>query len=549
MTHVITQACCNDASCVSVCPVHCIRPRPGDLQFTSAEQLYIDPELCIDCGACLDVCPVDAIEVDYYLPEQYRPYLRINAEYFERHPIEEVTPLAEVVRRLPEGESSLRIAIVGAGPSGCYAAAILLEIPGVEISMFDRLPTPHGLARAGIAPDHQKTRSIGKYFDSVLARPETTCFFNVEVGKDITLQELRAHHHAVIWSAGATSDRLLGIPGENLPGCFAVREFVAWYNGHPDHANLSFNLSGPHVVIIGNGNVAVDAARMLVRDVDELDRTDMAHHAIAALERSGVREVTLAARRARAEAAYTLPELLALTHLKGVSLVARPEEVEVRPDRYSCNVLKLEIPEQAATERPLEDRRINLRYLMSPVSINGEHCVESITFIRNAIVKEEGITRLTPTAETETIKTSLVLRAIGYRGRPVVGLPFDEAMGTIANVNGRVVDPETSDPLAGFYCAGWIKRGATGVLGTNKRCSAETVDKLLEDFAARRLSAPAHNKEHLLELIAARTPLRLDFAAWSRINAAELQKGKNRRRARSKFVLLGDMLGAAGCGG
>ena len=257
------------------------------------------------------MCPVDAIEVDYYLPEQYRPYLRINAEYFQRHPIKDVTPLADVVRSLPNGEKLLRVAIIGAGPSGCYAAATLLEIAGVQISMFDRLPTPHGLARAGVAPDHQKTRGIGKYFDTVLSRPETNCFFNVEVGKDIALNELLEHHHAVIWSAGATSDRTLDIPGEHLPGCYAAREFVAWYNGHPDYADLSFDLTEPHVVIVGNGNVAVDAARMLVSNVDELDRTDMAHHAIAALQSSGVRQVTLAARRGPAAAAYTLPELLA----------------------------------------------------------------------------------------------------------------------------------------------------------------------------------------------------------------------------------------------
>ena len=212
-------------------------------------------------------------------------------------------------------------------------------------------------------------------------------------------------------------------------------------------------------------------------------------------------------------------------------------------------MLTLEILEQAAAQRPLADRRINLRYLLSPVSINGEGPVESITFRRNALVEDGGEPRLRPTSETETIKTSLVLRAIGYRARPVPGLPFDEKAGTIANVKGRVVDPETSMPVAGCYCAGWIKRGATGVLGTNKRCSAETVDCLLDDFAAGRLSAPTQTQENLLEFMAARAPQALDFVAWSRINAAELREGKSQWRARSKFVMRGDMLGAAGCGG
>ncbi len=545
MTHVITQSCCIDASCIDVCPVQCIRPRPGDAQFTSAEQLYIDPDICIDCGACLDVCPVDAIEVDYYLPRQEQPYLRINAEYFTRHPIEDATPLAVRSHKLPEGRVSLRVAIIGAGAAGCYAAAALLELSGVSISMFERLPSPHGLARAGVAPDHHKTRGIGALFDTVLARPEVTCFFNVEVGRDVTLAELTAHHHAIIWSAGATSDRRLGIPGEDLPGCHSAREFVGWYNGHPDHAGLSMDLNGAHVVIIGNGNVAIDAARMLVCDVGDLDRTDMAHHAIAALEKSGVRDVTIAARRGPEAAAYSLSELLALTYLKGVSLVTRAEEVNTLPRRASHDALKLEIAAQAAVPRPLADRRINLRYFMVPVSIDGDDRVEAITFTRYVAAAEGDSAQMLPTGETETIKTSLVLRAIGYRGLPIPGLPFDEASGTIVNLRGRVMDPVTSTALTGYYCAGWIKRGATGVLGANKRCSAETVNTLLDDLAAGLLPAPAKTEEHFKVLMAGRVPHILDFAAWSRINAAELLLGKSRGRSRSKFVTLGDMLGAA----
>jgi ferredoxin/flavodoxin---NADP+ reductase len=544
MTHVITQSCCNDASCLSVCPVHCIRPRPGDPQFSSVEQLYIDPDLCIDCGACFDVCPVSAIEVDYYLTEQEQEYLQINSEYFERHPIVDRTPVPLAARRLPAGKS-LRVAIIGAGPAGCYATDHLLQTPGVEISVFDRLPTPHGLARAGVAPDHQRTRSIGKYFDSVLSRPEVSCFFNVEVGRDIRLDDLLEYHDAVIWAAGATGDRALAIPGENLPGCHSAREFVAWYNGHPDYADYQFDLSGTHVVIIGNGNVALDAARMLVQGVDELNGTDIAHHAITALRTRGVREVTVAARRGPANAAYTLSELLALTHLEKVSLVTRSDEVLPRGKNYVGNPLKLEIVEQAANLRSHEDTRINLRYLLSPIAIEGDRHVQSVTFMRNMVVEEEAETRVVSTGERESLKASLVLRAIGYRGRAVQGLPFDEEAGTITNKQGRVIDPHTTMPVPGCYCAGWIKRGATGVLGTNKICAAETVNGLLDDFERGLLATPRRTREHLSEFIAARVPEALDFAAWTRIDAAELLQGKTQRRARSKFVTLSDMLDAA----
>jgi ferredoxin--NADP+ reductase len=545
MTHVITQGCCNDGRCVEVCPAQCIRPRLGDSQFTTAEQLYIDPDLCIDCGACLEVCPVDAIREDYNLPSGAEPYLSINADYFARHPIEDLSPLPLQARRPASSGPVLRVAIVGAGPAGCYAAAALLAAPGVEISMFDRLPTPHGLARAGVAPDHPKTRKIGDDFDATLSDPRVTCFFNVEVGRDVGLTELLHSHQALIWSGGAAGDRRLGIPGENLPGCHSADAFVAWYNGVPEFADAAFDLTGGHAIVIGAGNVALDAARMLIRDPAELARTDMADHALDALRASGVTEVTLAARRGPAEAAYTLPELLALTQLKGVSLSARREEIGPRPTDYDGHALKLDLVERAAQASATEGRRINLRYFLSPVSINGAQRVESVTFQRNALTVEDGVPRLRPTGEMETIAASLVLRAVGYRGRPVPGLPFDEAAGTLANRHGRVVDPASSAPLPGVYCAGWIKRGPTGGLGANKWCSGETVDNLLADFDAGRLAAPTESLADLIARIAERRPSALDFTGWTYIDAAERRAGRTRGVPRRKFVRVEDMLAAA----
>ncbi len=546
MTHVITQSCCNDGSCVPVCPVQCIRPRPGDPMFSSSEQLYIDAELCIDCGACLDVCPVNAIVMDFNLASDQTDYLEINAEFFRRHPIVEPNPPGELMQMEWREAAGLRVAIVGAGPAGCYAAEKLTDLAGVEVSMFDRLPTPHGLARAGVAPDHHHTRGIGQRFDEILSRPQVQCYLNLQIGEAVRIEDLLASHHAIIWAAGATSDRKLGIPGEDLIGSYSAREFVAWYNSHPDHATTLDDLPGDRAVVIGNGNVAMDIARILVRPVDELDRTDIAHHTIDALNASAIRQVTVAARRGTSEAAFTLPELLALTKLKGVSLLAKAEEVGEPPIEPGA-LRKYAVVKEAAGRRGGE-RQIQLRFLLTPLSINGATHVESVTFARNRLIPDGVGVRAEATGETETIPTSLVVRAVGYWGRPVPGLPFNSQSGTINNVGGRAVDPATSQPVAGLYCAGWIKRGATGVLGTNKRCSAETVEGLLEDFMAGRLAAPRLSKADFAALVAERVPEVLDYGGWARISQAEIAAGRARRRSSSRFVAIGDMLGAAVAG-
>lgn len=525
MTFVITPGCCSDASCIPACPVQCIRPRPGDADFHTTEQLYIDPATCIDCQACMDACPIDAVHPDYDMPDTFGDLLKINADYFGGVPIAESGPVLERRVKLPEERPHLRVAVVGSGPAACYAVAALTDIKGVEVSVFERLPTPFGLVRSGVAPDHDRTKRITELFKRTLAKKPVSCFFNVEVGADITVDEIFEYHHAVLWAAGADDDRKLGIPGEELPGSYSARELVAWYNGHPDHVGRSFDLSGETVVVIGNGNVALDVARALTKPADHFRSTDMADHALSELAGSGVAEVIIAARRGPAHAAYTTGELAALEGLEGVDLLAHADELssDLDPAQHRDSVLI------AAAARTCDgaSRKIVMRYQLSPVSIDGDDRVESVTF-----------TRLD--GETETIKTPLVLRAIGYRGKASVGLPFDDASGTIPHDQGRVVDG--SERVRGLYCSGWIKRGATGVIGTNKTDASETVSSLIEDFREGALKDPSHDADALLALVRSRKPDMVDFDAWRRIDDEEKARGKAEGRSRHKFVSVDEVL-------
>jgi ferredoxin--NADP+ reductase len=529
MTFIINHGCCKDASCIPVCPVQCIRPRPEDPDFATADQVYIDADTCIDCGACLDECPVHAIHSDWDLPAELSDYLDINAAYFAANPIEQSLPPAIDSRRLPAGHPEVSVAIVGSGPAACYAADQLSEIKGVTVSMFERLPTPFGLVRFGVAPDHPNTKLIADRFGSVLARPNVHCFFNVEVGRDVSVDELLSHHHALLWAGGAEDDRRLGIPGEDLPGSFSAREFVAWYNGHPGFADHEFTLRGHRAVIIGNGNVALDVARILAVPAAALGQTDMADHAVEALARSGITDVVVAARRGPQHAAHTAGELLALDRTAGVALRAEESEVRAVPpqDRRAA------VFNTAArrTIRPGE-RTITFRFGLRPESVNGADAVESVTFSR-------------ADGTTETIDACLVLRAVGYRGRPVPGLPFDEATGILPSRGGSVVDPSTGLPVTGLYCAGWIRRGATGIIGSNKADGAEVAEAILRDLADGRLTAPVHDLGHLGDLVAARQPDVVDKQAWGRIDQAERRRGREAGRSRNKLVSIAELLASA----
>src|SRR3954447_11153406 len=321
MSFAITATCCNDASCVSVCPVNCIHPTPDDPGFGTTEMLYIDPEACINCGACADACPVDAISPIESLQGGDQVFAELNRRYYEEHPTDHAWGAPEFPRSLPAETGPLRVAIVGTGPAAGYAAQKLLRSTDAEITLLDRLPVAGGLLRSGVAPDHPSTKRIAESFAEVYRHPRVSLALNVEVGKDITAAELAAHHSAVLYAVGASSDRALDVPGEHLPGSLSATEFVAWYNAHPDLADLPVDLAAERAVVVGTGNVALDVARILLRDPDELARTDIADHAIAALRNSNVREVVLLGRRGPDTAAFTRPEFLALRDADDLQLV------------------------------------------------------------------------------------------------------------------------------------------------------------------------------------------------------------------------------------
>ncbi|WP_024795606.1 FAD-dependent oxidoreductase [Tomitella biformata] len=556
MTYVITQPCCNDASCVAVCPVDCIHPTPAEAPFMRTEMLHIDPEACIDCGACVEVCPVLAIKPDYELEAEDEPYLELNADYFRVHPMDDAIPDFRSNPARGEDLSGLRVAIVGSGPSALYAAMGLVDLRGPRVRMYERLYTPYGLVRFGVAPDHQTTKAVTSQFASLERSAAFELTLGVEVGVHVSHEELMAHHHAVIYAVGASADRTLGIAGEDLPGSHAATEFVAWYNGHPEHTHRTFDLSGERAVIIGNGNVALDVARILLLDPAELTASDIAPHALEALRDSNIREVVVIGRRGIAQAGYTNPEMIALCGLPGVDVVIDGDEVksdEVMqsilddPDTESSVGFKVrfgqEVAGRASSGNP---KRLVLRYLQSPTRINGADRVASIDIVRNRLEPDgHGSCTAVATADSETIDTSLVLRSVGYSGTAQPGLPFDADLGIVPNVDGRVVDPATGEVLPGVYVTGWIKRGPSGVIGTNKKCAEDTLGLLMQDHLAGGLGVVEGDAAELAALIAQRQPETLDFADWTRVDRAERDAGRALGRARVKFVDPQAMLDAA----
>ena len=435
---MITQQCCNDATCVSVCPVNCIHPTPDEPGYARAEMLYIDPATCIDCGACtdVDVCPVDAIVPDFALTPATARYADLNARYFG-DPTHTQYERERIVRKRPDhnGPTShpLRVAIVGSGPSACYAADELTTTPGldVEVHIFDRLPTPWGLVRYGVAPDHQHTKSATRTFERMAGRQGVFFHLGVEIGTHLTHDELVAHHHAVIYAVGAPADKRLGIPGENLPGSVSATDLVGWYNGHPDHADHVFDLSAERAVTLGNGNVALDIARILTRDVKELARTDIADHALSLLAGSGIREVVVVGRRDPAHAAYTTPELLGLAELNTEVELALdcPSPMEVNYPQNEIDQISNSPKAQIADELTLRPasgatRRIVLRYLSSPVEILGDDRVRGIRLRRNEMTdRDNDRSGIRSTKIIDVLDCGLVVRSVGYRGRPVPGSP------------------------------------------------------------------------------------------------------------------------------
>ncbi|RLV47470.1 4Fe-4S dicluster domain-containing protein [Nocardioides mangrovicus] len=550
MTHVITQNCCNDAACVPVCPVNCIHPTPDEPDYATAEMLYIDPQGCIDCGACLDVCPVGAIAPDFDLPDRFVPYLDLNAGYYEDPVRASYAQNPKRTRRRrweADATRSLKVAIVGSGPAACYAAEELLAQRhlGAQVDMFERLPVPGGLVRYGVAPDHQATKSVTDTFARTMRRQGFRLFLNVEVGTHLTHEDLMGRYHAVVYAVGAMSDRPLDIPGEDLAGSHSATEFVAWYNGHPDFADRSFDLSGERAVVFGNGNVALDVARVLVSDIDRLRRTDIADHALEQLAASAVREVVVAGRRGPAQAAFTTPELLGLVDLADVDLVVRRDELVVEHpqddgDRFVMGPRKTELLRRLGTEEPARERRVTMRFLASPGEILGSERVEGVRLLHNELVEQDGSPIARPTGAYEDLSCGLVLRSVGYRGKNVGGLPFDDTRAILPNDHGRVLESALGAVLPGVFVTGWIKRGPSGVIGTNKKCAKETVGALLDDFVEGRLPTPRLSDD-LVDAL----PEHLDLQGWRAIDRAEVQAGEASGRPRVKLTRVDDMLRTA----
>ncbi|MFC9699544.1 FAD-dependent oxidoreductase [Streptomyces sp. NPDC056943] len=543
MTYAITQTCCSDATCVAVCPVNCIHPTPGEPDFGTTEMLYVDPRACIDCGACADACPVDAVVPADRLTGGLKEYEEINAAYYaDRAPEPAVaSPMFHAwggpafTRSLPADFAPLRIAVVGTGPAGMYAAEDLLLHTNAEVTLIDRLPVAGGLVRYGVAPDHPATKGAGETFARFHSHPRVRLRLGVEIGRDVTVEELAAHHDAVVYAVGAPADRRLGIPGEDLPGSVSATSVVSWYNAHPETGADAVELSAGRVVVVGNGNVALDVARVLVMDPESLAATDIADHALAALRGTPVREVVLLGRRGPEHAAYTSSELLALKHLPGVELL-----VDDRDPRTGEAIDSAAPGDRAAllrgvrreavdwTREPAQDRRrIVLRFHSAPVEAVGTERVRAVR------VTEEGA------AAGAQIGAGLLVRAIGYRGVRLAGLPFDEATGTVPHEAGRVAG------LPGNYVVGWIKRGPSGGIGANRACAEETVGTLLADAVAGALPSPTGTTQAFRKLVRSRSSGLVDARGLAAIDRAERARGRDAGRPRVKLATVPELVAAA----
>jgi ferredoxin--NADP+ reductase len=445
------------------------------------------------------------------------------------------------------------VAIVGSGPAGFYAAGALLDadVP-VEVDMIERLPTPWGLVRLGVAPDHPKLKSVSRAYERIALKPGFRFFGNVEIGRDLFHADVMRLYDAVIYAVGSQTDRRLGIPGEELAGSWSATEFVAWYNGHPDFQDLSFDLNVERAVVIGNGNVALDVARMLALTPEELAPTDTTDPAMKAIGESTIREIVIVGRRGPAQASWTTQELKEMGELAGADVAVDPAELELDPvsqaslEHDTNSRRNVEVLRGFAERQPTGKAvTLRLRFLLSPVALRGDGNIEAIELVRNRLEERDGRLVAVPTEQHETIECSLVFRSIGYHGVGLPDLPFDERRGTIRNERGRVLAGD-SEPFLRVYCAGWIKRGPTGIIGTNKKDAMETVALLLEDVQEGRV---VHKEEATAEaveaLLAERGVRAVLYSGWTSIDEFERAAGEKLGRPRVKLRTWNELLEAA----
>ena len=449
-------------------------------------------------------------------------------------------------------DSTKRVAIVGSGPAAFYSAMELLrhDDPMVSVDMLERLPTPYGLVRGGVAPDHEKIKSVTKIFERAAGHPRFRFFGNVEFGKDIQRLDLLQRYHAVIYAFGSRTDRHLNIIGETLKGSHAATEFVGWYNGHPDYRHHQFDLTAKRVAIIGMGNVAIDCARILCQDPENLAKTDIAQHALEALRQSQVEEVFLIGRRGPVQAAFTPAEVRELLHLPKVDAVMRASDLEL--DEYSKEELskasrntKLnigilqQIHDQGDRGNP---RKLHLCFLISPTKIEGSERVEGLELVHNEIVKEGGVLKAKATDEVMHLNVDMVFRSIGYRGEAIPGLPFDDRRGTIPNDQGQLLDGVDGKLLNQEYTAGWIKRGPSGVIGTNKQDAMETISRLKQNWQTSQTSQPKLVQDDLLDLFKEKKIQFVSFEDWKKLDKFELEQGQLIGKSRQKICDVEEML-------
>ncbi|WP_298446586.1 FAD-dependent oxidoreductase [Gordonia sp. (in: high G+C Gram-positive bacteria)] len=523
MVFVITQSCCSDAACVAVCPVNCIHPTPEERGFGTSDILHVDPQACIDCGACADACPVNAIFPADKLGPRDRIFAEINADYYANNPHISSGWSDVVYPDLPRLPDGLRVAVVGTGPSGGYALRTLLNRTRAHVTVIDRLPTPGGLVRAGVAPDHPSTKDVMRTFDILYRDPKVTMATNVEVGDDveagqITPAELAEHFDAVFYAVGASQSRRLGIEGEDLPGSTSATDLVAWYNAVPGAPDPRISAHGTgRAVIVGTGNVALDVARILVSPPELLARTDIADRALALLREQNIHEVVVLGRRGQESAAYTAAEYRALSVIPGVEVVVHDDADGPLPE----------------LDRPAdpENRRIVFLFHTSPVRADGDGHLETVT-VR--------------TGEREhPIAADLLVRSIGYRSAPIGGLPFDADAGYFPNVDGRVIGAD-GEPLPGTYVLGWAGRGSTGGIGANKLQATATVERFIDDVVNGGIVRPTSEPEAFDALLRRRKRAVVGYRGIRAIDRRERENGRQQGRPRVKFTEVSDMLSAAG---
>ncbi|MGA1126381.1 MAG: FAD-dependent oxidoreductase [bacterium] len=449
-------------------------------------------------------------------------------------------------------DSAKRVAIVGSGPAAFYSAMELLrhDDPMVSVDMLERLPTPYGLVRGGVAPDHEKIKSVTKIFERAAGHPRFRFFGNVEFGKDIQRLELLEHYHAVIYAFGSRTDRHLNIIGETLPGSHAATEFVGWYNGHPDYRHHQFDLTSKRVAIIGMGNVAIDCARILCQDPENLAKTDIAQHALEALRQSEVEEVFLIGRRGPVQAAFTPAEVRELLHLPKVDAVMRASDLELddhskeelskasRNTKLNMEILQ-QIHDQGDRGNP---RKLHLCFLISPTKIEGSEKVEGLELVHNEIVKEGGVLRAKATDEVMHLDVDMIFRSIGYMGEAIPGLPFDDRRGTLPNDQGQLLDGVDGKLLNQEYTAGWIKRGPSGVIGTNKQDATETVSRLKKNWQTSPTPQPKLVQHDLLDLLKKKKIQFVSFEDWKKLDKFEIEQGQQNGKSRHKICEVQEML-------